>query len=268
MLKQFYQILECNPNATPDEIRKAWRKKCREHHPDLGGEVNKFLQITHAYKMITDPSYQQQAKGSQIKDLTFRIQIAIDFLEAFYGTRITINYNRIYLDHKYEQIKDDNIEPISISVEIPPGSTRGMEYKSKDMGIVCGHQRGDAVVKIDVRRHPRYTCADIDVYCDEEVPLDVMLKGGEITVDTLWGHKVIWIPPGTRPGDKIRIYESGVQKKGYQYSTIKPIFPNSQDLRKDAWRGLNINWEQAEVKNKEDDELMAKFDSLRNPKNG
>lgn len=267
-MQNFYQTLECPPNSTPDELRKAWRKKCREHHPDLGGDAQKFLEVMHAYKMLTDPSYLQRMKQEQPRDLTFRIQIAVDFLEAFYGTRIVLNYNRIYLDGTFEQIRDHQVEPLSITCDIPAGSTNGLEQLVKGKGMVCGSAVGDAIVRITVKRHNRYSVSGIDVLCDEEVPLDIMLKGGEITVDTLWGHKVIWIPPGTRPGDRIRIHDVGVEKKGYQYSTIKPIYPDQKDLKKDAWKGLNINWEKVEQKNKEDEELLAKFEQMRSQPNG
>ena len=81
-MKQFYQTLECPPDSNPDDLRKAWRKKCREHHPDLGGDPQKFLEIMHAYKMLTDPSYQMRTTRQPIRDLTFNVQTSINFLEA------------------------------------------------------------------------------------------------------------------------------------------------------------------------------------------
>ena len=267
-MKQFYQTLECPPDSNPDDLRKAWRKKCREHHPDLGGDPQKFLEIMHAYKMLTDPSYQMRTTRQPIRDLTFNVQTSINFLEAFFGTKLTLSYNRVHLDGSLEQIKDSVVDPITLAIEVPCGSTNGLEVKVQGKGMSCGSQMGDAVVRVGVRRHPRYTVKDIDVYCNEEVPLDIMLKGGEVVVDTLWGSKVIWVPAGTRPNDKIRIYEAGVAKKGFQYCTIAPLFPNQQDLKNDTWKGLNINWEQVDEKNKEDDDLMAKFEALKDNKNG
>jgi DnaJ-class molecular chaperone len=265
-MNNYYQILGCQPNSAPEGLRKAWRKKCREHHPDLGGSNEKFLEIMHAYKMLTDPSYQYKNKNENVRDLTFNVHIAINFLEAFYGTKITVNYNRVYLDGALEQIKSDIIEPISVSFDIDPGSTSGLLHRVQGNGMVCGTQVGDLAITVNIRRHPRYSVSGIDVLCDEEVPLDIMLKGGEIVVDTLWGHKVIWIPPGTMPGDKVRIYECGVAKKGYQYCTVKPVFPNQAELKKETWKGLNINWEKVEEKNKEDQELFDKFEALKKEK--
>ena len=47
-----YRILGV-PNNTPiEECKKAFRKLSRLHHPDNGGDVEKFQQINKAYQMI------------------------------------------------------------------------------------------------------------------------------------------------------------------------------------------------------------------------
>ena len=50
-----YKILGVNKNASQDEIKNAFRKKALEHHPDKGGNEEKFKQINEAYSMISDP---------------------------------------------------------------------------------------------------------------------------------------------------------------------------------------------------------------------
>ena len=47
-MEDFYQILGVNQNATQDEIKKAYRKLAVEHHPDKGGDENKFKKISEA----------------------------------------------------------------------------------------------------------------------------------------------------------------------------------------------------------------------------
>ena len=51
-----YNILGVNKNASQDEIKKAFRKKALEYHPDKGGSEEKFKQINEAYSMISDPN--------------------------------------------------------------------------------------------------------------------------------------------------------------------------------------------------------------------
>lgn len=55
----YYKILGLNKNATPDEVKAAYRKLARKHHPDLNPndkEANKkFQQINEANEVLSDP---------------------------------------------------------------------------------------------------------------------------------------------------------------------------------------------------------------------
>ena len=59
-MEDFYQILGVNQNATQDEIKKAYRKLAVEHHPDKGGDENKFKKISEAYDTIGDENKRNQ----------------------------------------------------------------------------------------------------------------------------------------------------------------------------------------------------------------
>jgi len=50
-----YAVLGIQEDATADDIRKAYKKKCVRHHPDKGGSREKFEQIAQAYKVLSDP---------------------------------------------------------------------------------------------------------------------------------------------------------------------------------------------------------------------
>ena len=50
-----YETLGVAANATPDEIKSAFRKLAKQHHPDTGGDTNKFQQINEAYNTLKDP---------------------------------------------------------------------------------------------------------------------------------------------------------------------------------------------------------------------
>ena len=261
----FHEILGVKPDATPEELRKAWRKLCLKHHPDTGGDPEEFVKITHAYKMLTDPSYVRKNKNQPIKDLTFRVQLQVSFIDAFYGTNIVVNYNQITVNTKLEPIRTDtNLEPIVVSFDLPAGSNDGFVYTEKNKGLKHENEIGKVVVHVRSESHPRYRVNRLDVMTEEKVPLETLLKGGEIVVDTLWGHRTIWVPPGTAPNSKIRVIGCGVDKKGHQYCTIVPIYPDEKELKKDAWSALGINWQKAENKNKEDEELFKKFQEVKN----
>ncbi|MEM9942533.1 MAG: DnaJ domain-containing protein, partial [Planctomycetota bacterium] len=49
-----YKVLRVSPDASEDEIRKAYRKMAAKYHPDIGGEAWIFQQVQDAYKMITE----------------------------------------------------------------------------------------------------------------------------------------------------------------------------------------------------------------------
>src|SRR3954447_27048286 len=55
----YYQVLGVNKNATDEEIKKAYRKLARKHHPDLypnDKEAHKsFQQINEANEVLSDP---------------------------------------------------------------------------------------------------------------------------------------------------------------------------------------------------------------------
>lgn len=54
MAKNYYDTLGVDKKATPDEIKKAFRKLAQKHHPDKGGDEAKFKEITEAYSILSD----------------------------------------------------------------------------------------------------------------------------------------------------------------------------------------------------------------------
>ena len=50
----YYSILEVESTATPNEIKKSYRKLSLKHHPDKGGEPDKFKEIANACEILMD----------------------------------------------------------------------------------------------------------------------------------------------------------------------------------------------------------------------
>lgn len=60
MSKDYYNILGVAKGASQDEIKSAFRKKAHEHHPDKGGDAEKFKEINEAYQVLGNPEKRQQ----------------------------------------------------------------------------------------------------------------------------------------------------------------------------------------------------------------
>ncbi len=53
-MKNYYHMLNINTGSTPWQIRAAYRKLAKEHHPDKGGDPGLFHDIQEAYDTLSD----------------------------------------------------------------------------------------------------------------------------------------------------------------------------------------------------------------------
>ena len=68
-MSEYYNILGVSKTASDDEIKNAYRKLARTHHPDKGGNKEKFQEIQTAYEILSDENkkreYDNQQNGNQ-----------------------------------------------------------------------------------------------------------------------------------------------------------------------------------------------------------
>ena len=114
-----YETLGVDKNATQDELKKAYRKLSKEHHPDKGGDEEKFKEISEAYSVLSDPEKRKQydnpsqfsnmrggnpmgfdeffrrATQRQQSDIQPNIyhRVVIDLKDVLNGKTVSINYN-------------------------------------------------------------------------------------------------------------------------------------------------------------------------------
>ncbi len=60
MKKNLYEELGLKRNATQDEIKSSYRRLVKQHHPDAGGETDRFLSIQDAWETLNDPYKKEQ----------------------------------------------------------------------------------------------------------------------------------------------------------------------------------------------------------------
>jgi curved DNA-binding protein len=54
-MTDYYSILGVSKDADAAALKSAYKKKAMEHHPDRGGDENKFKQLNEAYDVLKDP---------------------------------------------------------------------------------------------------------------------------------------------------------------------------------------------------------------------
>src|ERR1700716_2776955 len=84
----YYDLLGVPRNATPDQIRSAYRKLAKQHHPDVGEAADgaeRFKIITEAYEVLSDPERRQRydmfGNGQGLGDFGIG-----DLFETFFGS--------------------------------------------------------------------------------------------------------------------------------------------------------------------------------------
>lgn len=67
-MTDLYSTLGVPPDATPAEIKAAYKRKAKETHPDAGGDAAKFQQVTLAQQIVTRDDLQFVDLAKQLRD--------------------------------------------------------------------------------------------------------------------------------------------------------------------------------------------------------
>lgn len=81
-MKNYYDILGVLPSSSPEDIKKAYKQKCFETHPDRNdGKNEEFLKVQEAYEIITGKRKDRSVPHyPDYRDVGFDIN---DFMQGF-----------------------------------------------------------------------------------------------------------------------------------------------------------------------------------------
>ncbi len=106
--------------------------------------------------------------------------------------------------------------PRRLEVKIPAGVTSGSKVRMAHEGQpgMGGGVKGDLLLAISVRPHPRFERKGDDLSEDADVPLTVAVLGGEVEVPTLTGKVMLKIPELTQNGRAFKLSGLGMPRLG------------------------------------------------------
>jgi len=85
-----YKELELDRNASSSDIKKSWKKLALKHHPDKGGDSEKFTKLQTAYEILSDPEKKQkydQFGMDGVSDTSMNQTNHSDIFDMFFGGR-------------------------------------------------------------------------------------------------------------------------------------------------------------------------------------
>ncbi len=89
-IRDLYEILGVAHDASEEDIKKAYRRLAREHHPDVNPDPaaeERFKEVVAAYEILSDPQKRQQydVYGQGRGQMDFPFGDVADLFETFFG---------------------------------------------------------------------------------------------------------------------------------------------------------------------------------------
>lgn len=246
MAKSLYETLEISESASPEEIKKAYRKLARKYHPDVNKDPSaeeKFKELNAAYEVLSNPEKKQQY--DQHGDSMFGGQNFSDFARS-QGNGVDLDdilrqmfgqsgggfgggFSRGGFGGFSEPDLDTNASVVipfdvsiiggkqhisltndSFDIKIPEGIEDGQKIRAKGKGKSHQGQKGDLILKINISPSPEYEREGSTLTKFFDIPLKIALFGGKIEIKTIHKDITLKIPQNTKQNQKFRVKELGV----------------------------------------------------------
>ncbi len=261
-----YQTLGVPRGASEDDIRKAYRKLAKRHHPDLNAgkpeAAEKFKTIGAAHDLLSDPAKRARfdmgeidAEGNETAAFRGRSRphpqqhprpgarqhggapgFNPEDLEALFGQgfgggmrETTFNVTVSFREAATGAVRRLLLpDGREIDLTIPPGTRDGHVLRLKGQGRRGQMGAGDALVEVSVTPDKLFRREGDDIVMDLPVTLREAVLGASVEVPTLKGPVRLTIPPGSGSGARMRLKGRGIGE-GHQYVVLKPVLAAGED---------------------------------------
>jgi molecular chaperone DnaJ len=229
-MTDYYAALGVPKTATADEIKRTFRKLASQHHPDKGGDTQKFQAIQQAYATLGDEQKRAEYDNPRPQFGGF---------QGFHGTPGGVNINDIFgqmFGQQFAQQQHPRRSHVRMTLwisllDVATGGKRTVSLGTQsgvsavEIEIPLGINDGDNVqyegigpggsdLVVNYRISPDRTWQRDGLNLTQEVKIDIwsLILGGELTIDTLNGKTLSTsIPARTQPGTILRLKAQGLR---------------------------------------------------------
>jgi curved DNA-binding protein len=237
----YYAILGVSKTASQEEIKKAYKKLAMQHHPDRGGDNQKFQEINTAYSVLSDPEQRAQYDnpspkfnfgGFNFDDLfsqTFRSHQRGPSAQQdpIYRTRVGISLADAY--HCVDRVLQLQTQTGTkvITIKVPRGVQNGDKIRYDNI-----LDKGILVVEFVVMPDLRFERRGYDLYSNIAVSVLDLIIGTKVKFVTISEKTLeVNVKPNTQPYMQLKISNQGMPRPdgtfGDQILLIKPFVPDN-----------------------------------------
>jgi curved DNA-binding protein len=215
-----HAVLGVEANATPEEIKSAYRKLAMKHHPDRNGGTDeasrKFQEIQDAYDMLRSDKPKQQHQHQQHQHHDFNMH---DMFEHFFRGQQMGNPNmqavcNISLEQAFQGCTVNfAVNGKAVVVDIPAGIDNGQVVRVPG---AAGQQNpnfppGDLHVVVRMMNHAHFHRHGMTLLVKMRVNLLDLLTGCQIEVPTIKGEKKkVAVPENSNPSSTVVVEGEGM----------------------------------------------------------
>ena len=256
-----YQTLGVAKTATPDEIKKAYRKLASQHHPDKGGDTATFQKIQTAYDTLSNPEkrqdYDNPSRPFNFQDFgagspggfSFHNNGAgfDDLFSQFfkqaqsqqrnqpqvYRTTVVISLEQVYTGGEQTLKLQTHNNSHVVKIEVPRGIADGGQIRLDNV-----IPNASLIVEFRVQKHLKFERSGNDLVCNHPISVLDLIIGTNFEFTTLGGKTLeVTVKPKTQPYIQLKIANQGLpiignpNLYGDQIILLKPFIPDTIDSR-------------------------------------